>query len=77
MAHFSLGEKGEFQNSDWSKRPLTPAQLDYAANDTYFLAHIANKQIEQVIQTKSPEDIEDFLKKFNSKVQEACYQLKS
>jgi ribonuclease D len=36
------------QQSDWSKRPLTQAQLSYAANDVTFLAGIADKLTQQV-----------------------------
>lgn len=37
-----LTKKG--QKSDWSRRPLTEAQLAYAANDTRYLVPIAEKQ---------------------------------
>jgi len=36
------------QQSDWSKRPLTEAQLNYAANDVVFLPQIADKLTHQV-----------------------------
>jgi len=38
------------QQSDWSKRPLSEAQLSYAANDVVFLPKIANKLVELVAQ---------------------------
>jgi ribonuclease D len=37
------------QQSDWSKRPLSDAQLRYAANDVIYLPQIANKLVEQVV----------------------------
>lgn len=30
------------QKSDWSRRPLSPAQLDYASDDTRYLAQLAD-----------------------------------
>jgi ribonuclease D len=36
------------QQSDWSKRPLSEAQLSYAANDVVFLPQIADKLTHQV-----------------------------
>jgi ribonuclease D len=36
------------QQSDWSKRPLSDAQLSYAANDVVFLPGIADKLTHQV-----------------------------
>jgi ribonuclease D len=36
------------QQSDWSKRPLSEAQLSYAANDVVFLPQIADKLTQQV-----------------------------
>jgi ribonuclease D len=57
------------QQSDWSKRPLTPAQLSYAANDVTFLSNIADRLVQQVaerrllhvleIENKSLESIEE------------------
>ena len=36
------------QQSDWSKRPLSDAQLSYAANDVVYLPRIADKLTHQV-----------------------------
>ena len=41
IAQIDTTEKKELQGSDWKVRPLAQDQLDYAANDTYFLLHIA------------------------------------
>ena len=41
IAQIEYAEKKELQSSDWKVRPLSQEQLDYAANDTYFLLHIA------------------------------------
>ena len=40
------------QQSDWSKRPLTPAQLSYAANDVTFLSAIADRLVQQVAERR-------------------------
>jgi len=57
------------QQSDWSKRPLTDAQLAYAANDVIFLPQIANTLTQRVaerglmpileVENKALEDIEE------------------
>ncbi|AQT70000.1 Ribonuclease D [Anaerohalosphaera lusitana] len=52
IKHFcgvSLSKHG--QKSDWSRRPLTPNQLQYASDDTYYLHVLAEKlhnQLEQL-----------------------------
>lgn len=43
LNHISAKQKAQYQSSDWSVRPLQPGQLDYAANDSYFLYHIARQ----------------------------------
>lgn len=40
FVNITLPKQG--QKSDWSRRPLTESQLDYAAEDTHYLAHLAN-----------------------------------
>jgi ribonuclease D len=40
------------QQSDWSKRPLTPAQLSYAANDVTFLSAIADRLVQKVAERR-------------------------
>ena len=35
--HFGFRLSKDFQRSDWGRRPLTPAQVSYAALDTHFL----------------------------------------
>ena len=78
LTNLTQEEKGKFQKSDWSVRPLTTGQLDYAANDTYFLLHISLKQI-LLAQEKQKTDKEfsnQFIK-FNKKVMEAKYRLNS
>lgn len=52
LAQIELSEKKELQTSDWKVRPLRQDQLDYAANDTYFLLHIAFSQLRQVTSDK-------------------------
>jgi len=41
LATIDVSEKKEMQASNWAERPLRQEQLDYAANDTYFLLNIA------------------------------------
>ena len=41
LNHIPVEDKHQYQVSDWSVRPLPARQLEYAANDTYFLYHIA------------------------------------
>lgn len=43
--HFSLEEKKKFQKSNWYDRPLSKAQLTYAANDALYLIRIRNKMM--------------------------------
>ena len=38
--YFGFAADKRHQRSDWSKRPLTPAQLDYARHDTHFLPRL-------------------------------------
>jgi ribonuclease D len=41
--HFGLKLPKDEQRSDWSRRPLTPKQLDYAASDVEFLIRLSEK----------------------------------
>jgi len=41
--NISKEEKLNFQKSDWSQRPLTKEQLEYASVDSYFLIYIRHK----------------------------------
>jgi len=43
---FELGK--EEQRSDWTLRPLSPSQLDYAVQDVLFLGQIYLEQLEQL-----------------------------
>jgi len=41
--HFGVRLPKDEQRSDWSRRPLTPKQLEYAASDVKFLIRLADK----------------------------------
>lgn len=42
-ANFGIAVDKSMQRADWSKRPLTPAMLDYAARDTRHLEALADR----------------------------------
>ena len=64
-------EKSEFQKSDWSARPLSPAQLDYASNDTYFLMQIASQQIQQA--KRSETEVYNWFQRLSDRVKQVTY----
>jgi len=41
--HFDVKLPKDEQRSDWSRRPLTPKQLEYAASDVIYLIRLADK----------------------------------
>ena len=41
--HFGVKMSKDQQRTDWSKRPLKPAQVDYAASDVEFLIELSQK----------------------------------
>ena len=45
-----------FQRSDWGHRPLTPAQLAYAALDTHFLLPLRESLMEELVARQALED---------------------
>lgn len=68
-----MTEKKQFQRADWSKRPLSSAQLNYATNDTYFLHHVAQNQL--VKSKMAPDTLSKWLEEFNvEKVQKARFR---
>jgi cation-transporting P-type ATPase D len=66
--HFNLNidkkVKKAFQKSNWLERPLSNEQLDYAANDAYYLIDLRHKLVSQ----SSDKHVEEFMKKFNEKI---------
>ena len=50
--------KKQFQEADWSQRPLSTAMLDYAAHDAHFLIHIAYSLLREAQLIMKDEDIE-------------------
>ncbi len=49
-AHFGLELDKSMQRSDWSKRPLTPKQIEYARLDTHHLVPLMHRQQRQLIE---------------------------
>lgn len=49
--HFAFTADKRHQRSDWSKRPLTPAQLDYARHDTHFLPALRSLLLQELERT--------------------------
>jgi len=47
---FAITIEKEAQKSDWSRRPLSAKQLYYAANDTRFLNHLAERLHAEMLQ---------------------------
>ena len=65
--------------SNWAQRPLSREQLDYAANDTYFLLHIAMSLMKEA-QTKGKctrDELEKFFEDQASKAAKVTFRLKS
>ena len=56
----------ELQVSDWSKRPLTKMQLQYAANDVEYLNHIYKFLSTQLIKKKKKIIFNDIIKSLDS-----------
>ena len=50
--HFGTRLPKDEQKSDWSRRPLTEKQLDYAATDVYYLIRLA-ENLEQELKQKN------------------------
>jgi cation-transporting P-type ATPase D len=66
--HFNLNMdkkvKKAFQKSDWSLRPLSHEQLEYAASDAYYLIDLREKLLGKASFGK----LEDYKKRFNERV---------
>jgi hypothetical protein len=76
MVQFTVDDKSEFQTADWSERPLSASKLDYAANDSYYLGHIAATQLEKVISAHGDNKVIEWIEQFNHRVTEATYSMK-
>ena len=50
--HFGIHLPKDEQKSDWSRRPLTPKQLDYAVTDVYYLIELSEKLESELKQKK-------------------------
>ena len=50
QAHDEVALEKANQKADWSRRPLPPDMLEYAANDVRYLLHIADIQTDQLAQ---------------------------
>ena len=49
--YFDVRADKRFQRADWSKRPLTPEMISYAATDTAYLLSLRNKLHKQLVST--------------------------
>ncbi len=49
--YFDVRVDKRFQRADWSKRPLTPEMISYAATDTAYLLSLRDKLHEQLVAT--------------------------
>lgn len=50
--YFNVVKKKKFQKADWSKRPLTKEQIEYAAGDVIYLIELRNILKKQLIDKK-------------------------
>ncbi len=57
--HFGVTLPKDEQRSDWSRRPLTPKQLSYAASDVLYLIQLAEKLEKELRKAKRLEWAED------------------
>ena len=57
--------KKDQQISDWSHRPLSNLQLQYAANDVKYLPKLYNLLSNQILTKKKKKNFEDEIKKLN------------
>lgn len=49
--YFDVRVDKKFQRADWSKRPLTPEMISYAATDTAYLLSLSNRLHKQLVST--------------------------
>lgn len=60
-AHFGVTMDKKYQRADWKRRPLTPAQLEYARLDTHYLAALRDQQFAELNASgRWPEAREEF-----------------
>jgi ribonuclease D len=57
--HFGVSLPKDEQRSDWSRRPLTDKQLDYAASDVLYLIKLAEKLNKELVKAGRLEWAED------------------
>ncbi len=50
--HFGVHLSKEYQRTDWSRRPLKPAQVDYAASDVLYLIELSRRLEEELREKK-------------------------
>ncbi len=59
--HFGVTLSKKYQRTDWKRRPLTPAQLDYARLDTHYLLRLRDQQLQTLTESGHwPEALEEF-----------------
>ena len=59
--HFGVTLSKKYQRTNWKRRPLTPAQLDYARLDTHYLLRLRDQQLQTLTESGHwPEALEEF-----------------
>src|ERR1700674_76427 len=60
-AHFGVKMNKKYQRAGWKRRPLTPAQVDYARRDTHYLVTLRDRQLQALTESgRWPEAHEEF-----------------
>lgn len=57
--YFGVEQDKRFQRADWGKRPLSPAQIEYAQLDTHFLLALRDKLYPQLSSQGAVEEAEE------------------
>ncbi|CDW82708.1 3-5 exonuclease family protein [Stylonychia lemnae] len=69
-------QKNQFQQADWSARPLTKEMLDYAAHDSHYLIYIALRLQQNFENQNKLQELDEVCKEVNEKTVNAKYALR-